>query len=56
MNDLVWDIGPILLVGGLVAIAWFVLRFKPSRIDSLDEFEQLLGKGRPLVVKFFANT
>ena len=45
----------LLFVGGLLG-AWFFLRTPASEISSVDEFDQKIHSGRPVVVEFFSNT
>ncbi len=40
---------------GIVA-AFVLLRTKATNLDSVDEFDRLLGAGQPVVVEFYSNT
>jgi hypothetical protein len=40
---------------GIVA-AFVLLRTKATDLDSVDEFDGLLGAGQPVVVEFYSNT
>jgi hypothetical protein len=40
---------------GIVA-AFVLLRTKATELDSVDEFDALLGTGQPVVVEFYSNT
>ena len=40
-----------------VLVAGFlVLRTRGSKLESVDEFEALIGQGQPVVVEFYSNT
>lgn len=45
----------IVVVFVLVA-AYFLLRNRPSPLDSQEDFNALIANGRPVVVEFFSNT
>jgi len=45
----------LVFVGGLLA-AWFFLRTPATDLSSVDEFDQKIRSGRPVVVEFFSNT
>jgi len=40
---------------GIVA-AFVLLRTKGTDLDTVDEFDALLGTGQPVVVEFYSNT
>jgi len=44
----------LVFVGGLLA-AWFFLRTPATDLSSVDEFDQRVRSGRPVVVEFFSN-
>ncbi len=45
----------LLFVGGLL-VAWFFLRTPATDLASIDEFDQKIHSGHPVVVEFFSNT
>jgi hypothetical protein len=47
-----------LFVGFLavLVIGFFVLRTRGAKLDSVDEFDALIGQGEPVVVEFYSNT
>jgi hypothetical protein len=45
-----------LLLLGFLAIAYLWLRQGPSSLATADEFDALLGTGRPVLVEFYSDT
>jgi len=39
----------------LIAVAFIVLRSKPSDVDSLEELNGVLTTGQPTVIEFYSN-
>jgi hypothetical protein len=45
-----------LLFIAAIAAAWLLLRTRSSGAASIDDFDQKITSGRPVVVEFFSNT
>jgi hypothetical protein len=45
----------LLIVLGLIVVAFIFLRHRPSNVASLDELDDLLSAGQPTVVEFYSN-
>lgn len=45
----------VLVLLGFVG-AFLLLRTRGTRLESVDEFDALLGTGQPVVVEFYSNT
>jgi len=46
----------LIVVVFILVAAYFLLRNRPSQLNSLEEFNALIAGGRPVVVEFFSNT
>ncbi len=52
--DVIYDLLPFLIVAAVLGIAWLVFRNRATALrNGVDEF---IGKGRPVVMRFFKNT
>ena len=49
------DMLPVIVVVAVMAVAWLLLRNKAT-VSTEPEFDNLIGQGQPVVVKFFRNT
>jgi hypothetical protein len=45
----------LILIGGLAA-AWLILRTQGTALSSIEEFDQRVRSGRPIVVEIYSNT
>ncbi len=56
MTPIIQELLPFAIVVSVLAIAWLLLRDKPAAMNTVADFDRRAGQGRPVVVKFFANT
>lgn len=56
MRRLLADNWLTLLVLGALGAAYLLFRTSPSDLASLDEVDQLIGAGRPVVIEVYTNT
>jgi hypothetical protein len=49
------EYGP--LAGGVLAVIalWFLLRTKPTKLESRADFDAMVRGGKPVVAEFFSN-
>ncbi len=45
-----------ILLFGLIAVGFFVLRTSPTPVGSLEEFDALLQAGKPTLIELYSNT
>ena len=57
IETVAWIKGNWLLLAflALIAVAFIVLRSKPSDVDSLEELNGVLTTGQPTVIEFYSN-
>lgn len=56
MTPIIQELLPFAIVVAVLAIAWLILRDKPAALNTVADFDRRVSQGRPVVVKFFANT
>ena len=41
---------------GLLIAAFLLLRTRPTKVDSLEGLEAMVGNGQPAILEFYSNT
>jgi hypothetical protein len=46
----------LLVVFAVIAAAFLLFRTRGTKLESVSEFDALIGTGKPVVVQFYSNT
>ena len=47
---------PYICLFAILAVVWFVLKNKPTKLASINELDERIGKGTAVVLRFYKNT
>ena len=56
MYEFLQEYFPLIGVFAVLVIAWFILRNKPTPLDSVTELDERIGNGKPVLLRFYRNT